>query len=289
MLDTLEIHQPATVEEASRLLSTYGLEAAVYAGGTELLVIMKERLVHYPHLIDIKPIPGLDAISIQGRSLVIGALATHRSIERSPLVREHAPLLAELESHVANLRVRSAGTIGGNLCFAEPHSDPATLLIAWDATVTLTCADGSRSLALNEFFTGLLETVRRADEILTDIRIPLLVPTASAYERFKTHERPTANVAVALRFNGEVVEVARIVTGSVCDRPTRMVTAEASLIGHPLDGSSIEKAAQMVHGSIQPTEDAFESTAYKRHLARVLTKRALEQAVGRQKQVNDAD
>src|SRR5215213_973056 len=231
MFDAFAIHQPGTVAEASRMLAEHGSDAAVYAGGTELLVIMKERLVHFPLLIDIKTIPGLNEIRIEGDGLVIGALATHKSIEWSPLVREHAPLLAELEANVANVRVRSTGTLGGNLCFAEPHSDPATLLIAWDATVTLANAERTRSMLLDDFFTGLLETARRPDEILTEIRIPIPMPAGSSYERFKIHERPTATVAAALWFDGDVVADARIVVGSVGDRPMRVPVAEALLIG----------------------------------------------------------
>ena len=278
MLDRFEIHEPRNLEEASLLLTGYGQDAAIYAGGTELLVIMKERLVHYPHLINIKTIPGLDSIWIEHDTLVIGALATHKAIERSSFVCEHLPLLAELEAQVANLRVRTAGTIGGNLCFAEPHSDPATLLIAWDASVTLTSATGSRSVLLDAFFTGLLETARNPDEILSEIRIPLPVPAASAYERFKTHERPTATVAVALHYDGAVIVDARIVAGSVCDRPTRVVAAENALIGDARDKGT-EIAAQIVHDTIEPTEDKFESTDYKRHLAGVLTVRALKSAI----------
>lgn len=281
MLDAFQIHEPATVQEASRLLIEHGDEAAIYAGGTELLVIMKERLVHYPHLINIKTIPGLDGIAIDGNALVIGALATHKAIERSPVVREHAPLLAELEAQVANLRVRSTGTLGGNLCFAEPHSDPATLLIAWDATITLATDSGSRSLLLTSFFTGLLETARRTDEVVTEIRIPLPTPVGSAYERFKTHERPTATVAVALELDGAVVADARIVVGSVGERPARVNVAEDLLIGERPAAAIRAEAARIVHDAIEPTEDKFESSDYKRHLARVLTMRALARAAER--------
>ena len=287
MLDGFTIHQPDTVADASRLLSEHGSDAAIYAGGTELLVIMKERLVHFPHLIDIKTIPGLDEIRVEGKELVIGALATHKAIERSPLVREHAPLLAELEANVANVRVRSTGTIGGNLCFAEPHSDPATLLIAWDATLTLQSAGDSRTLPIREFFTGLLETARRPDEILTAVRIPLPVPAGSAYERFKSHERPTATVAAALRFDGDVVADARIVVGSIGDRPTRVPDAEALLVGERPAAALRAEAASVVHDSVEPTEDRFESSDYKRHLAQVLTERALATAAARATRGND--
>src|SRR5690606_35053580 len=126
-------------------------------------------------LIDIKKIDGLREIAVDDDgSLTIGALATHREIARNPLVQGHAPHFAALEGIIANTRVRAAGTIGGNLCFAEPHSDPATLLAAVEATVTLESAEGSRETPVDTFFLGLLETDRRPDEIMTRITLPKL-------------------------------------------------------------------------------------------------------------------
>ena len=165
---------PSTSRKASRrhrrCWPRFGPDAAIYAGGTELLIVMKERLAHFPHLIDIKRIPGLNEIAFDAerRELSIGAVATHRDLERSPVVRERFPALGELEAAVANIRVRNAGTIGGNLCFAEPHSDPATLLTALDAQLTLTSASGTRQLPMASFITGLMETARRHEEILVD-------------------------------------------------------------------------------------------------------------------------
>ena len=196
MLAPFSLHRPERLTDAAALLREHGDDAAVYAGGTELVVILKDRLTEFGHLVDIKRIPGLDGIAAEDGALRIGALATHRAIERSPLVRERLPELAALEANVANVRVRSAGTLGGNLCFAEPHSDPATLLVALGATLTLVSADGERSVPAEGFFTGLMSTARRPDEILTDILAPLPGPaTGVAYERFKIHERPSASVA----------------------------------------------------------------------------------------------
>jgi aerobic carbon-monoxide dehydrogenase medium subunit len=284
MLDRFIIHEPRSVAEASALLAAHGPEAAIYAGGTELLVVMKERLAHFPHLVNIKTIPGLAGISLAtaGETIEIGPLATHRGIERSPLVRAHVPLLAELAAKVANVRVRAAGTIGGNLCFAEPHSDPATLLVAWGATLTLTSEEDARELPVEEFFLGMLETARRHEEVLTEIRVPILPPDAgSAYERFNIHERPTATIAVVLRLAaGEIVE-ARIVAGSVGPRPLRLPLAEAVLVGQRPVGALFASAAERARNEVEVTEDIFESGDYKRHLVRVLTERALMTAARR--------
>ena len=271
MLAPFQIHEPRTVQEASALLARHGDEAAVYAGGTELLVLMKERLVHVPHLVNIKTIPGLDQIRLDGDELAIGALATHRRIASSELVRAAFPVLAELERQIANVRVRNAGTIGGNLCFAEPHSDPATLLIALGARFTLASASGERSVPAEAFFTGFLETDRKSDEILTEIRLPRLPDGARvAYERFKTHERPAATVAVAMS-PGD----AKIVVGSVAAVPARMRSAEAALnVGKPN-----AEVAELAANEVEPVHDVFESAEYKRHLVEVLVRKALA-AVG---------
>lgn len=284
MLSAFRMHEPTTVAEASALLAEYGEEAAVYAGGTELLVLMKEGLSHYPHLVNIKKILGLDGIGLSDdqSSLLIGALATHRRLERSLLVRERLPLLAEVEAQVANVRVRSVGTIGGNLCFAEPHSDPATLLVALGATLELRSASDRREVHAGDFFVGLLETVRRPDELLTGIRVPLLAAsTGVAYERFKQHERPTATVAVLLDITDDVVNSARLVVGSVGPIPLRPEAAETLLRGQRPSPGLFAEAAGRVAEAAEVLDDPFDSVEYKRHLVRVLAERALQAALSR--------
>ena len=281
MLAPFSLHRPERLADAAALLREHGDDATVYAGGTELVVILKDRLTEFGHLVDIKRIPGLDGIAAEDGALRIGALATHRAIERSPLVREQLPELAALEANVANVRVRSAGTLGGNLCFAEPHSDPATLLVALGATLTLVSADGERSVPADGFFTGLMSTARRPDEILTDIRVPLPGPaTGVAYERFKIHERPSASVAAVVRLAGGTVAEARVVVGSVGERPERVPAAEALLVGHAPSAGLAAEAAAAVRLEVEPTVDAFESTDYKRQLAAVLAEAAIVRAAG---------
>ena len=284
MLDRFAIHQPASVVEASEMLDHFGPEAAVYAGGTELLVVMKERLAHFPHLIDIKRIPSLRHIAFdeERRELTIGAVTRHRDLERSPLVRDRFPALADLEAAVANVRVRAAGTIGGNLCFAEPHSDPATLFTALDARLTLTSASGERDLPIANFFTGLMETARRHDEILT--RIAILEPatnTGVAYERFKLHERPTAAVAAVITVDDGGVTDARVVAGSVGERPQHLPETEALLRGQPVSESLAIPAADRIRDEVETSTDAFESESYKRQLARAVGRRAIAAALDR--------
>jgi aerobic carbon-monoxide dehydrogenase medium subunit len=281
VLAPFDLHRATSVAEASALLAAHGPEAAVYAGGTELLAVMKERLLEPALLVDIKPIPGLGGIALDpdGRRLRIGALARHREIERDPLVRLHLPAVAAMAAQVANVRVRCAGTIGGNLCFAEPHSDPATLLLALDGVVALDSGEGSRRLPIGDFFVGFLTTARQPAEILTAVEVPLPPPgTGVAYERFKTHERPSASVAARLTLRRGVVAEPRLAVGCVGERPVRIAAAEALLAGAPPSPELFAAAGSLVADGVEPTEDGFESTDYKRHLARTLAIRALTDA-----------
>jgi carbon-monoxide dehydrogenase medium subunit len=151
------IAQPGTVADA-RDLVTSDPEAILYAGGTELLLAMKHGGLRYGTLVDLKCIPGLGDIEVRGDRIVIGALATHHAIARSPLVRERLPEFARLESQIANPRVRATGTLGGNLAFAEPHSDPATLLTALDSEIVVEGRGANRVVPVSEFLVGAYET-----------------------------------------------------------------------------------------------------------------------------------
>src|SRR6058998_652180 len=168
------IHQPKTVAEASQMLAEYGDKGRLYAGGTELLLAMKHDLLRYEHLVDVKTIPDLNKIERKNGSLMIGGTVTHRAIERSPLVRANLPVLAEMETKVANIRVRATGTLGGNLCFAEPHSDPATLLLALDAKAQVHGKSGQKTVAIDKLITGAYETSFSTDEILIAVEISVL-------------------------------------------------------------------------------------------------------------------
>lgn len=281
MLGQFEIVRPASVAEASEIVAAADGEAVFYAGGTELLILMKDRLLEPAVLVDLKALAGLDEIALdpEGKMLTIGALARHRQIECSALVRRVLPVLADTESKVANIRVRHAGTVGGNLCFAEPHSDPATLLLALGARLTLASAAGSRDVAAADFFVGFLETALRPEELLTAIAIPLPETGSTVvYERFKTHERPSATVAVLLTAEADTLVDAKIAVGCIGERPVRMSAAEDALRGAPLELEGLASAAELVRDVVEPTEDRFESTDYKRHLAQTLTMRALQRA-----------
>jgi carbon-monoxide dehydrogenase medium subunit len=283
-LSRFEIHQPASVLEASQMLSHYGEDAGIYAGGTELLLAMRHQALNYRHLIDLKVVPGLDSIEVRDGTIEIGATSTHRSIERSPLVRQNQPALAEMESQVANVRVRATGTLGGNLCFAEPHSDPATLLLVLGAAVRVESAAGARELPVGELIAGAYASNLQPGEILTKITVPRAKPDHRAgYMKFQIHERPTLGLGLWLETpdDGRTFTSARVAVGCVCPFPTRRLDAEKLLTG---PREEIEKrlpeAADAMADAADLVDDHEGSAAYKRHLIHVFLRRVFRKALG---------
>lgn len=284
MLPPFEIHPVSTPAEAVALRERYGPAAAVYAGGSELLLVLKEGLGGWEHLIDVKTIPALHELRRDEATgtLVIGGAVTHRRLERSPLVRQRFPLLARMAAQVANVRVRVVGTLGGNLCFGEPHSDPPTALLVHDARVVLHGGAGERRLPLRDFMVGPYETALAADEILTAVEVPAPPPrAAAAYLKFAVHERPTVGVAalVVPAPDGRHVAEARIAVGCVGPVATRLPALEDEARGAPLEALAERRAPRTPAGSLlDAVSDLHGSEDYKRHVASVLAARALAEA-----------
>ncbi|MEE8302560.1 MAG: xanthine dehydrogenase family protein subunit M [Candidatus Tectomicrobia bacterium] len=281
MLQPFRLEEPTSVGEASALLAQHGESARIYAGGTELLLVMKEGLLHYERLVNIKQIPGIAGVSLKDGTLCIGAATPHRTLERSPEVRTHFPTIADMESHVANVRVREVGTLGGNLCFAEPHADPGTLLQVYDASVQIERQGGSRSLTLEAFFVESFEVALEEDELLTEIRVPPLPNhTAAAYLKFGFLERPSVGVAVAVTATSAGVQTVRLAVGCVGPTPRRVREAEALLSHKELDEvrASLEAAGELAGQAADAITDLHGSAEYKEYLVGVLLRRAFEQA-----------
>jgi aerobic carbon-monoxide dehydrogenase medium subunit len=276
-LPPFDLHRAGSVEEARELLVRYGEDAAVICGGTELLLLLKLGFAAYGHLVDIKPIGELGGIHAENGALVIGSTVTHREIERSPVVLERLPALAAMERRVANIRVRNVGTLGGNLCFSDPHSDPATFLLALDAEVEY---DSQRAL-LADFLVGPYETALAHGQLLASVRIP--VPPAGtgvAHRKLAFHERPAATVAGVVRLSEGRVADAKVAVGSVGARPVRALGAEQALAGaDPADEVAITRAAELAAEASEPVEDANGSVDYKANLVRVLVERTFRDAV----------
>lgn len=274
------IHQPKTVTEASEMLAEFGDNARLYAGGTELLLAMKHDLLRYQHLVDVKTIPELNKIELKNGALMIGSTATHRSIERSSIVRENLPVFADMETHVANVRVRASGTLGGNLCFAEPHSDPATLLVALGAKAHIQGKSSSRTIAIERLITGPYETSLAPDEILASVEIPVLSKTQrAAYLKFQLKERPTLGLALVLDVEGDEIKKATAVAGSVSALPTQSEKTNQLLAGFRGDAEKrLADAGQVLAEAADPVDDLEGSADYKRHLIGVFLRRAFVKA-----------
>lgn len=285
-LPPFEIHPARSVEEATALLERYGEDAILYCGGTELLLLMKLGFAHYRHLVDIKGIEELRGLAVEDGVLSIGAATTHREVERSETVRGGWPALAQMAREVANVRVRSAGTLGGNLCFSDPHSDPATFLLAAEAEVV--CRRGgraARTLPIGEFLVGAFETSLEPGELLVSVRVPSLPPrSAMSHQKLAFHERPAATVSCLARVEDGHIAQAHVAVGSVGLVPVRAREAERLLSGldvSRMDNETFQAAALAAAEDARPVEDANGSVEYKRNLVRVLVGRCFSQAATR--------
>ena len=282
LLPPFTIHQPSSLAEASELLANYGEDACAYAGGTELLLAMKQGGLRYGHLVDLKTVGGLNGVEMLDGQLSIGALATHLAIERSPLIARYLPVLVQLERRVANVRVRATGTLGGNLCFAEPHSDPATLLQCLDAALVLTSPAGKREMSPANFLLGPYETALQPGELLEAVVVrPLGATQRAAYQKFQVHEYPLLGLAVVLDMpDPDTIAEARVAVGSVSPTPRRAPAAEAMLVGARQEVSGrLDSAGNALADAAELIDDGEGSAEYKRHLIGVLLRRAFEEAV----------
>ncbi len=277
-LPRFELHRPETLEEALALLEQHGDDAVAMQGGTELLLLLKLGLADYRHVVDLKRLPELRVLETQNGGLRIGAGVTHLELERSALVRAGWPALVRMEQMVANIRVRAAGTIGGNLVFSDPHSDPATFLLASDAVLSLQGRSGSRELPIDDFLLGPYDTALQPGELLVSVDVPSPADGARiVHSKLSFHERPAATVTCLVRILDGTIAEARIAVGSVGPVPVRAGESERLLTGLDAatpDAAALEEAAGAASEAARPTEDANGSVDYKQALVRTLVKRA---------------
>jgi aerobic carbon-monoxide dehydrogenase medium subunit len=271
------VHRPGSVGQASRLLADLGDDGAAYCGGTELLLAMKLGLASYEHLVDLKRVYGLRGIAAVGGGVRIGAATTHHEIETSAALRARYPEMPAMISQVANLRVRSVGTLGGNLCFADPHSDPASFLLATGATLVCQRGDELRRVPAAGFLTGLYETALAPGELLVAVELPARPDrTGISHLRMKLTERPVVTVTALVTLSATAaVARARLIVGSVGSVPFAADTA--SLTGAtPADfGSRAGACADQAAASCTPLPDGEASPDYLRHLVAVHARQAL--------------
>ncbi len=281
MLNSFRVVHPTTIAEAAGELARLGERARVYAGGAELLLLLRHRLIQAESLIDIKRIPGLNEIRWDGKALRIGATVTHHRLETDLLVRERLPMFSHAESQVANIRVRNQGTLGGNLCFNDPHSDPGAALLVYDAEVTVEGPSGERQLPLNTFLAGMYTTVLAPDELLVRVEVPSL-PSGwgSAYLRVLRSQRPTLGVAAAASLSAERLEGVRLAVGCVGPKPERLTELEEKIQDLTVADAQkiIGESKPYLRELLQPVDDLLGSSDYKLYVAAVLLGRALNQA-----------
>ena len=279
-----EFRAPSSLEETFELLQEHGDDARLIAGGTALVILMKQRLVQPTLLVGLGRVPGLRGVEADDGGVRIGALTTHREAETSPLLTQRLPVLADTLRHVATIRIRNVGTLGGNLAHADPNQDPPVTLIALGASAILASATGEREVPLEEFFTDYYETALRPGELVKAIRVPALPPRSGAvFQKFlprtaDDYATVAVTAVVTLDESQQHCQDIRLVLGSVGSTPIRARQAEAALRGERPTEEAIRAAAALVPSEVDPIADIRGSAEYKRDMAEVWTRRTLLQA-----------
>jgi carbon-monoxide dehydrogenase medium subunit len=288
MIHDFNYHRAKTLNDALDMLDKYKDDYKIICGGQSLLILMRQGLVAPENLIDIKSTKDMSYIEYDPKKgLAIGATTTHREIERSPVIKRHFPVLADMEKNLASTQTRNWGTIGGNLAHGDPASDPAPILIASDATIKLASLNGERSMPLEDFFIDIFETALEEGELQTEIQVPILPKkTAVVYEKFNIIKNHQGIVSVAasltMAADGIGCEDARIVLGAAGATPIRAEEAEQLLIGEKIDKKLLAAAGQKASEECDPVSDIHATETYRRFLVKALTitvaKEAWEQA-----------
>jgi aerobic carbon-monoxide dehydrogenase medium subunit len=275
--------RPASLDDAVSALAAGGEDAKVIAGGQSLLPLLRLRLAYPELLVDIAGLADLRGVTDAGDSLLIGARTTHYQLVNDPLVAAHCGLLAQAAGTVADPAVRHRGTLGGSLAHADPAGDLPAVVLALDATLIARGPSGEREIAARDFFIDYLTTALQPGEILTSIRVPKLgTGWGYRYEKFHRTAQAWAIVGVAAlvrRSNGEVAE-ARVGLTNMGQVPIRASAVESAAAGVPASSDALRAAAANADQGTQPPADLHGQPDYRRHLARVLTGRALEAAAG---------
>jgi CO/xanthine dehydrogenase FAD-binding subunit len=284
--EELRYSEPSTLKEAFTIL-TKDSGAKILAGGTDVIVSMREGKIAPSQIVNIKRIPGLDRIGPStGGGLSIGALATIGSVETSAMVRNAFPMVAEAAHQLGSLPVRNRATVGGNLCNSSPSADMAPPLIALGAVAKISGPKAKRSVNLEDFFTGPGKTVLSKAEILTEIRIP--TPPKDSFSAFLKHgprqcmDIATVNAAIMVTMKGKLCRDARIVLGAVAPIPMRAKKAEREIRGKPVEDEVVCKVAEIAAHECVPISDVRGSADYRREVVNVLVRRLFGKALGSQ-------
>ncbi|NNE72170.1 MAG: xanthine dehydrogenase family protein subunit M [Acidimicrobiales bacterium] len=266
-----EYKRAASAEEALALLAEHGDEAKLLAGGHSLIPLMKYRLAAPSVLIDIGRLTDLSYVNDGGDHLAVGALTRHRDVEINDLVGAQAPLLAAATRHVGDPQVRHRGTLGGSLVHGDPASDLPSVMLAMGATMVVTGPNGPREIGADDFFTGFLETAVNEDELLTEIRVPKMPDAGYSFQKFNRRAQDWAIVGCAVVVNDGQAGVGLV---NMDSRPVRAAAVEAAVAS----GASPSEAADAAAVDVDPPADLNATVEFRQHLARVLTRRGLEEA-----------
>ena len=276
---------PRSIDEALQLLKQHGEDAKLLAGGHSLLPAMKLRLASPRTLIDLATVPGLSGVRSEDNNLVIGTLTVHADVGSSDLVRKHFPGLVDAASVIGDVQVRNCGTIGGSVAHADPAADFPVILTALNASFVLQSTGSKRTVAADEFFTDYFTTAMDAGEILTEILVPL--PPADSGTAYQKLAHPasgyvvvSAGALITRQPSGSCAS-ARIAIGGLSSGPVRAVASETELQGKALNQQNIAAAASKAAEGADPDDDIYATAEYKRHMATVLARRAIEAAVQR--------
>jgi len=274
---------PASVDEALAALAEHGDDAKIIAGGQSLLPVLRMRLNAPELLIDLGRIESLRGVRDDGDAIVIGAMTPHSDVAADPLVNEHVALLSKAIEHLADAQVRHRGTFGGALAHADPGGDLGAPTLALQAEFVIAGPGGSRTVAADDFFVDLFETAIGEDEILTEVRIPKYTGWGAHYEKFVrvAYQWPIVAVAATVRLEGGTIGEARVGLTNMGPTPQRARAVEAALVGQPVTDEAVRAAASSAAQGTNPPSDLNGDADYRRHLATVLTRRAVLAAAGR--------
>ena len=258
-------------------------DARILAGGQSLIAMMNLRLVRPACLIDINRVPDLGYIREEGDGVAIDALARHNEVKHSELVRARCPLLTEAYESIAHHTVRNRGTLGGNLCHADPSSETPAVMIAVGATLVLQSVGGTRAVGAEDFFLGTYETAARQDEMLVEIRLPSRGADGWAFAEISNRhgDFAIAVIATTLSLENGRCAAARVVASGVGEHAARLVPAEQALVGGPVDETRLDAAAAAAAGAVDPHSDSHADAAYRRDAVAALTRRTVRRAAER--------
>ncbi len=273
---------PTSVDDALAALAEHGDDAKILAGGQSLLPVLRMRLNAPEMVIDLGRIESLRGVRDDGDSIVIGAMTTHATVGSDPLVAEHAALIREAIKHLADAQIRHRGTFGGALAHADPGGDLGAPALVLGAQFVIAGAGGTRTVEAGDFFVDLFETAIGDDEILTEVRVPKHTGWGVGYEKFVriAHQWPIVSVAATVQTEGGTISEAKVGLTNMGSTPLRARAVEQALAGQPATEDAVRTAAAQAAEGANPPSDLNGDADYRRHLATVLTARAVRAAAG---------